>query len=122
MGWLKGRSVCLCSLQFLLVWIVLGLVLLAQLAEIQQAGTYEDVMGRVCGPLGRVLADVSVVLYGFGTNTAFLVVIGDQLQDCECVMYMYVSLPCTLYCKTSECIIIHVIYIMCVYHVLSTKT
>ena len=93
MGWLKGRSVCLCSLQFLLVWIVLGLVLLAQLAEIQQAGTYEDVMGRVCGPLGRVLADVSVVLYGFGTNTAFLVVIGDQLQDCECVCNVHVCTP-----------------------------
>lgn len=72
------------SPQFLVLLILVGLLLLAYMAETKQVATYEGVMLAVCGPVVKVLADISIIMYGFGANTAFLVVIGDQLQDCEC--------------------------------------
>ena len=67
-----------------MLFILVGLLLLAYMAETKQVATYEGVMLAVCGPVVKVLADISIIMYGFGANTAFLVVIGDQLQDCEC--------------------------------------
>lgn len=54
------------------------------MAEMKQVATYEGVMLEVCGPVMKVFADISIIMYGFGANTAFLVVIGDQLEDSEC--------------------------------------
>ena len=70
-------------LQFLLVWISMGLIVLAHLAETLQASTYEEVVGRACGKVAKAIVDVCIIVYTFGTCIAFLVVIGDQLQDCE---------------------------------------
>ena len=72
------------SPQFLVLFILVGLLLLAYMAEMKQVATYEGVMLEVCGPVMKVFADISIIMYGFGANTAFLVVIGDQLEDSEC--------------------------------------
>lgn len=73
------------SSQFLLVWIVVGLLVLAHLAETLQAATYEEVVGRACGAVLKAVVDSCIIIYTFGTCIAFLVVIGDQLQDCKCL-------------------------------------
>ena len=65
------------------MWITLSLLILAHLAETLQASTYEEVVGKACGSLVRAVVEVCIVTYSFGANIAFLVVIGDQLQDCE---------------------------------------
>ena len=67
------------------MWITLGLILLAHLAETLQASTYEEVVGRACGNVAKAVVDTCIVVYTFGTSIAFLVVIGDQLEDCEWV-------------------------------------
>lgn len=46
-------------------------------------GTYEDVIGAVWGPLAKTVAEICVTVYCFGTCVAFLVVVGDQLDDSE---------------------------------------
>ena len=53
------------------------------MAEREQVATYEEVVSATCGPAMKIAVDISVITYGFGANTAFLVVIGDQLEDCE---------------------------------------
>ena len=65
---------------------MLGLLLLAHLAETLQASTYEEVVGRACGRAVKAVVDVCIITYTFGTCVAFLVVIGDQLRDCEWVI------------------------------------
>lgn len=57
--------------------------MLAHLAETLQAATYEEVIGRACGPVIKAVVDTCIIVYTFGTCTAFLVVIGDQLEDCK---------------------------------------
>lgn len=57
--------------------------MLAHLAETLQAATYEEVIGRACGPVIKAVVDTCIIIYTFGTCIAFLVVIGDQLQDCK---------------------------------------
>lgn len=57
--------------------------MLAHLAETLQAATYEEVIGRACGPVVKAVVDTCIIIYTFGTCIAFLVVIGDQLQDCK---------------------------------------
>lgn len=71
--------------QFLLIWITFGLLVLAHLTETLQASTYEDTIGRACGGLVKLIVDICIIIYTFGTCIAFLVVIGDQLQDCKYV-------------------------------------
>jgi sodium-coupled neutral amino acid transporter 7/8 len=76
-----GVLPALLVMAFLLVWIALGLIVLAHLAETLQASTYEEVVGRACGPVVKAVVDSCIIVYTFGTCIAFLVVIGDQLQD-----------------------------------------
>lgn len=67
------------------MWIALTLLLLAHLAETSQAVTFEEVVGRACGRVMKAVVDTCIIIYTFGTCIAFLVVIGDQLQDCELI-------------------------------------
>ena len=57
--------------------------MLAHLAERLQAATFEEVVGGACGRVVKAIVDICIIVYTFGTCIAFLVVIGDQLQDCE---------------------------------------
>ena len=94
------------SSQFLLVWILVGLLVLAHLAETLQAATYEEVVGRACGAAVKAVVDGCIVIYTFGTCVAFLVVIGDQLQDCKCLSgvrryrYIFVSVDSSVIGRT----------------------
>jgi hypothetical protein len=84
-----GILPALLVMMFLLVWIVVGLLVLAHLAENLQAATFEDVVGRACGPVVKAVVDGCIIVYTFGTCIAFLVVIGDQLQDLSSAVHIH---------------------------------
>ena len=69
--------------QLLVGFIIASLLILAHAAEVKQAPTYEDIVELVCGPFIKFLAELCVVVFCFGSATAFLVVIGDQIVDSE---------------------------------------
>ena len=73
-------------MQCLIPFIVVGLLIMAHTAELKQAATYEDVVNESCGALARVLAEVCIVTFSFGSSTAYLVVVGDQIQDSKCLL------------------------------------
>ena len=70
-------------MQLLLGFIIASLLILAYAAELKQASTYEDIVELVCGPFVKFLAELCVMVFCFGSVTAFLVVIGDQTVDSE---------------------------------------
>ena len=63
------------------MFVVIGLLVLAYCVEATQSGTYEDVVQGVLGRRAKVVAELCVAVYTFGTSIAFLVVIGDQIDD-----------------------------------------
>lgn len=73
----------------LIPFIVVGLLIMAYTAELKQAATYEDVVNESCGALARVLAEVCIVTFSFGSSTAYLVVVGDQIQDITSAFYYH---------------------------------
>ena len=80
----------------------MGLLVLADLAETLQAATYEDVVGGACGPIVKTVVDSCIIVYTFGTCIAFLVLIGDQLQDCKSCLHA--MSPCSVSpCSVSPC-------------------
>ena len=74
---------CFLFIQLMIGFIIASLLILAYAAEQKQAGTYEDIVELVCGPFVKILAEVCVMVFCFGSVTAFLVVIGDQTVDSE---------------------------------------
>ena len=58
-----------------------GVLILVYSADLTQSPTYETTVEAVCGPVIKVLAELCLVAFCFGSNTAYLVVIGDQLED-----------------------------------------
>lgn len=69
--------------QILTIFIIATLLILAYAAEIKQVSTYESVIEHVCGPCFKILAELCIIAFCFGTATTFLVVIGDQTVDSE---------------------------------------
>ena len=55
--------------------------MLTYAAELKQMPTYEDTVNAVCGPVAKLLAEICLLAFCFGSNVAYLVIIGDQLQD-----------------------------------------
>lgn len=70
-------------MQVLAIISFLTLVVLAFASELKQAGTIQRVMQRFAGAWGGVITDMVVFLYSLATCIVFLVIIGDQLEDCE---------------------------------------
>ena len=64
---------------------ILGLMILAYCAELKQCSTYEDVMSAVLAPWVKVVAEVCIIVYMFGCCTTFLIIIGEQISDSECL-------------------------------------
>ena len=63
------------------MFVVIGLMVLAYCVEKTQLGTYEDVIQGMLGPYAKAIVELCVAVYCFGTTIAFLVVIGDQIDD-----------------------------------------
>lgn len=79
-------------LQALAVISLLTLVILAFASELKQAATIQKVMRGFAGVWGGVITDLVVFLYSLATCIVFLVIIGDQVEDCEWRTLSY--LPC----------------------------
>lgn len=60
-----------------------GVLILVYSADMTQTSTYEGVVEAVCGPVVKFFAEICLVAFCFGSNIAYLVVIGDQLEDSE---------------------------------------
>ena len=70
-------------MQVLAIISLLSLVVLAFASEIKQAATIQKVMQRFAGVWGGVITDLVVFLYSLATCIVFLVIVGDQVEDCE---------------------------------------
>lgn len=62
-----------------------GVLVLVYSAELTQSPTYETTVEAVCGPVVRVFAELCLTTFCFGSNIAYLVVIGDQLEDSKTI-------------------------------------
>lgn len=59
----------------------MGVLILVFVAGETGATTYEGTVEAACGPVVKVFAELCLVAFCFGSNTAYLVVIEDQLED-----------------------------------------
>ena len=71
-------------LQCLMVFVVLGATTLVFAANATHSPTYEATVEAICGSAVKVFAELCLIVFCFGSNTAYLVVIADQLEDSEC--------------------------------------
>ncbi len=58
-----------------------GVLILVYSADVTQSPTYETAVEAVCGPVAKFFAELCLVAFCFGSNIAYLVVIGDQMED-----------------------------------------
>ncbi len=70
--------------QVLLVFVISSVLVLTYGAELKQKTTYEDTVEAVCGPVVKLAAEVCLLAFCFGSNIAYLVIVGDQLVDSKC--------------------------------------
>ncbi|XP_069757050.1 sodium-coupled neutral amino acid transporter 7 isoform X2 [Narcine bancroftii] len=64
----------------LLLFIIAGLLILAYCSQVSNKATYQEVVRAACGCTVGTTCDVLVAIYTFGTCTAFLIIVGDQLD------------------------------------------
>ena len=78
------------------------MLILVYSADVTQSPTYESTVEAVCGPVVKFFAELCLVAFCFGSNTAYLVVIGDQVQDSEFNIYSGVT---KVYFLLSACVV-----------------
>lgn len=70
-------------LQIFVIFVVVAILTLGYCSDIKGSNTYQDTVYEVCGKHARTACAVSVLLYCFGTCITFLIIIGDQWEECE---------------------------------------
>ena len=65
----------------MLPFIIIGLIILVYCAELKQAITCEDTLGKMLGPGMKLITEICVCVYCFGCCVTLLVVMGDQIED-----------------------------------------
>jgi len=70
--------------------VVTGVLILVFVAEETNSTTYEGTVEAACGPVVKVFAELCLLAFCFGSNTAYLVVIEDQLEDGKHCKYVVV--------------------------------
>ena len=60
-----------------------GILILVYAADLTQSPSYEATVEAVCGGIMKFFTELCLVLFCFGSNTAYLVIIGDQIEDSE---------------------------------------
>lgn len=92
MCWMSIKSEFL-SPQVSLVFLISGLVILGYASSVSRQKTYQDVVREVCGRAVGQLCEVCFCFNLFMICVAFLVVVQDQLEKCECWIFMIQGLP-----------------------------
>ncbi|XP_063951212.1 sodium-coupled neutral amino acid transporter 7-like [Lytechinus pictus] len=66
-------------IQLVLVCIIsTTLLILALCSDVRQSKSYQGVIQEMCGPIGRVICELCIIAYCFGTCITFFIIIGDQ--------------------------------------------
>ena len=65
------------------MFVISSVLVLAYGAERMQTTTYEDTVEAVCGPIVKLISELCLLAFCFGSNIAYLVIVGDQLKDSE---------------------------------------
>ncbi|XP_072024385.1 sodium-coupled neutral amino acid transporter 7-like [Amphiura filiformis] len=69
-------------MQCALLLVVFGsLLILALCADIRLSPSYQDVITEMCGGIGKILSEIMIIIYTFGSCVAYFIVIGDQLDS-----------------------------------------
>ena len=63
--------------------IALALIILAYLSECSGRATYQAMMEHYLGRMGLYICNVFICLHNFGACVTFLVILADQLDQCE---------------------------------------
>lgn len=89
-----GGVIVAVSIQALfLVFVVVGLMILAYCSDINNTSNYQDVVLSVCGKNAQRFCAFTIMTYCFGTCITFLIIIGDQWEE----VFLFVMKD--LYCK-----------------------
>lgn len=66
------------------MFLISGLIILGYSSSISGQCTYQAVVKHVCGPAIGQLCEICFVFNLFMIGVAFLVIVDDQLEKCEC--------------------------------------
>ena len=66
-----------------MVFVVAAMLILAYCSDVACSATYQDVMYTICGRRVQLVTAFSIAVYSYGTCITFLIIIGDQLDNCE---------------------------------------
>ena len=69
------------------MFIIASLYTLVCCAQAHAQVTYPGVVRAICGPRAEVVSAVCVTLYCYLFCVSSLVLVGDQMEKCECYKY-----------------------------------
>ena len=73
-----------------MVFVVAAMLILAYCSDLSNSDTYQDVMLNTCGRKAQLCCAFTVVLYSYGTCITFLIIIGDQFDNCKyCNIFIF---------------------------------
>ena len=70
-------------LQIFLIFVICAILILAYCSDIKGTTTYQDVVLSVCGRNAQRMCSFTLMVYCFGTCITFLIIIGDQWEECK---------------------------------------
>lgn len=56
-----------------------ALLILGVCGHVQKTESYQDNVLNFCGPIAQIICQITLVLFMFGSDVTYLIVIGDQL-------------------------------------------
>ena len=65
-------------LQILLIFVIGAFLIVARCAGKSEASTYQDVVLFMCGPKAKMIVQVLIIIYFFGSCITYLIIIGEQ--------------------------------------------
>lgn len=71
----------------LLIFITMGLVILANSSDITKTVSMQDTLAGLCGPTSLIICGICVTIYSFGCCLTFIIIIGDQFDRVLATFY-----------------------------------
>ena len=68
-------------MQFALLLVQSGLLVMAYCSDVARQDTYQDVVNLFCGKIGLYICRLFIAVHNTGACITFLVIIGDQLDQ-----------------------------------------
>lgn len=67
----------------MMTFVVMAIFILAYISDLNHSATYQDVVLSVCGRKAQIASAFALLIYCFGTCITFLIIIGDQWEECK---------------------------------------